>query len=61
MVRLEGPVLPDDGVAEVTHFLQHGVHESGSQLRGVILLVLALVSLDVLCRPTVVVERWAGV
>jgi len=61
MVWLEGPVLPNDGVTEVAHFLQHGVHEGRAQLGGVVLLALPLFCLYVLCRSRVVVEGWADV
>ena len=35
LVRLVGPVLPDGWITEVCHLLQHGSHESGTQLSGI--------------------------
>ena len=61
MVWFEGPVLSNDGVAEVANFLEHGVHECGAQLGGVVLLALTLLRQDVFCRARVVVEGWAVV
>ena len=59
MVGLEGPVLPYDGVTEVTDFPQHGVHEGGAQLGGVVLALLPITAGDVLCGASVVVEGGA--
>ena len=58
MVRLQGPVLSDEGVAEVADFAEHGLHESGAQLGRVVHLLLGLlvVGLEVLGGARVEVE-----
>ena len=37
VVRLKRPVLSDDGVTEITDFLEHGIHEGGAKMSGVVL------------------------
>ena len=59
MVRLERPVLPDDGVAEVADLPQHGLHEGGAQLGGIVLAFLPVTASDVLSGATVEVEGGA--
>ena len=61
MVWLECPVLSDDGVTEVAHFLQHGVHERGAELAGVVLAPLPLLVNQVLGGAPVEVEGGARV
>ena len=60
-MRFEGPVLSDEGVAEVTDFLEHGVHEGRPQLCRIIFLSLSLSIDGVLCGARVVVEGRAGI
>lgn len=62
MMRLERPVLPDDGIAKIADLPQHGLHQSGTQLGGVVLHTLLLVTTgDVLRGPPIVVESRAAV
>ena len=61
MVWLVGPVLPYDGVAEVADLPEHGLHEGGAQLGGVVLPFLAICALDELCGARVEVEGGAVV
>ncbi len=55
-MRLKRPVLSDDAVTEVAHFLEHGVHEGRPQLGRVVLPPLPALQNHVLSRPHVVVE-----
>ena len=56
VVGLESPVLTDDGVTEVADLPEHGLHEGGAEMGGLVPTLLPVTALDELCGPTVVVE-----
>ena len=57
---LERPVLSDDGFTEIADLPQHGLHQGGTQLGGVVPhTLLPVATRDVLCGPPVVVEGGA--